>query len=282
MSSSSPPARPTSPVAEEAALTAAWAAPSSASSTWAWRASTACWRTGTARGAAVLVVVAGMEGALASVVGGLVRRPVIAVPTSVGYGATFGGLAALLGHAELAAPRRHGGEHRQRLRRRLRVVLIDGRDERVRRGVMNLRGLHLHLDCFAGIAGDMTLARCSILGVPEAVVREAIVGLGLPATAPRVSNVRRGGLAGKKVDVRHRGHDRRGRAWARVQPSGHEPHHEHEHDHHHDHRSRSRRASSEESARSSSRVARRRSRASRWLLRRAGGGRSPQARRARR
>ena len=44
----------------------------------------------------VLVVVAGMEGALASVVGGLVNRPVIAVPTSVGYGASFGGLAALL------------------------------------------------------------------------------------------------------------------------------------------------------------------------------------------
>lgn len=47
-------------------------------------------------GASVLVVVAGMEGALPSVVGGLVDRPVIAVPTSVGYGASFGGLAALL------------------------------------------------------------------------------------------------------------------------------------------------------------------------------------------
>jgi len=44
----------------------------------------------------VLVVVAGMEGALASVVGGLVAAPVVAVPTSVGYGASFGGLAALL------------------------------------------------------------------------------------------------------------------------------------------------------------------------------------------
>ncbi len=44
----------------------------------------------------VLVVVAGMEGALASVVGGLVDKPVIAVPTSVGYGASFGGLSALL------------------------------------------------------------------------------------------------------------------------------------------------------------------------------------------
>jgi pyridinium-3,5-biscarboxylic acid mononucleotide synthase len=47
--------------------------------------------------ARVLIVVAGMEGALPSVVGGLVRVPVIAVPTSVGYGASFQGLAALLG-----------------------------------------------------------------------------------------------------------------------------------------------------------------------------------------
>jgi NCAIR mutase (PurE)-related protein len=45
----------------------------------------------------VIIVVAGMEGALPSVVGGLVGKPVIAVPTSVGYGASFGGLAALLG-----------------------------------------------------------------------------------------------------------------------------------------------------------------------------------------
>ncbi len=44
----------------------------------------------------VLIVVAGMEGALPSVVGGLVGRPVIAVPTSIGYGASFGGVAALL------------------------------------------------------------------------------------------------------------------------------------------------------------------------------------------
>ena len=47
--------------------------------------------------AAVVIVVAGMEGALPSVVGGLVPVPVIAVPTSVGYGAAFGGLSALLG-----------------------------------------------------------------------------------------------------------------------------------------------------------------------------------------
>jgi NCAIR mutase (PurE)-related protein len=48
------------------------------------------------RQATVFIVVAGMDGALPSVVGGLVDRPVIAVPTSVGYGASFGGLAALL------------------------------------------------------------------------------------------------------------------------------------------------------------------------------------------
>ena len=47
--------------------------------------------------ASVIIVVAGMEGALPSVVGGLVDKPVIAVPTSVGYGAAFGGVAALLG-----------------------------------------------------------------------------------------------------------------------------------------------------------------------------------------
>jgi NCAIR mutase (PurE)-related protein len=46
--------------------------------------------------ARVVIAVAGMEGALASVVGGLVRVPVVAVPTSIGYGASFGGLAALL------------------------------------------------------------------------------------------------------------------------------------------------------------------------------------------
>jgi NCAIR mutase (PurE)-related protein len=46
--------------------------------------------------AAVVIVIAGMDGALPSVIGGLVRGPVIAVPTSVGYGASFGGVAALL------------------------------------------------------------------------------------------------------------------------------------------------------------------------------------------
>ena len=53
-------------------------------------------RSGTLRDADVIIVVAGMDGALASVVGGMVRVPVIAVPTSVGYGTAFGGVAAML------------------------------------------------------------------------------------------------------------------------------------------------------------------------------------------
>ena len=54
--------------------------------------------------ARVVVVVAGMEGALASVVGGLTDKPVIAVPTSVGYGASFGGISALLGMLNSCSP----------------------------------------------------------------------------------------------------------------------------------------------------------------------------------
>jgi len=56
------------------------------------------------RKAKVIIVVAGMEGALASVVGGLVDKPVIAVPTSIGYGASFKGLSALLTMMNSCAP----------------------------------------------------------------------------------------------------------------------------------------------------------------------------------
>jgi len=55
-------------------------------------------------GANVIIVVAGMEGALASIVGGLADKPVIAVPTSIGYGASFNGLAALLSMLNCCAP----------------------------------------------------------------------------------------------------------------------------------------------------------------------------------
>lgn len=56
-------------------------------------------------GARVIIAVAGMEGALASVIGGLVDCPVIAVPTSVGYGASFGGVSALLSMIEFLCKR---------------------------------------------------------------------------------------------------------------------------------------------------------------------------------
>ncbi len=54
--------------------------------------------------ASVVIVVAGMEGALPSVIGGLVSSPVIGVPTSIGYGTSFGGIAALLGMLNSCAP----------------------------------------------------------------------------------------------------------------------------------------------------------------------------------
>ena len=70
--------------------------------------------------ARVVIVVAGMEGALPSVVGGLVDVPVIAVPTSVGYGASFGGITALLAMLNSCASGDLGRQYRQRLRRRRR------------------------------------------------------------------------------------------------------------------------------------------------------------------
>ncbi len=71
----------------------------------------------------VAIVVAGMDGVLPSVIAGLVSTPVIAVPTSVGYGASFGGIAALLCHAEQLCERSDGGQYRQRIRSRLRGLI---------------------------------------------------------------------------------------------------------------------------------------------------------------
>ena len=94
------------PVAEEAAITLEWAG-------WPVRRITDVGVAGihrlfavedVLREAAVCIVVAGMEGALPSVVGGRIPAPIIAVPTSVGYGANFGGLSALLGMLTACAP----------------------------------------------------------------------------------------------------------------------------------------------------------------------------------
>ena len=56
------------------------------------------------RKAKILIVVAGMEGALPSVIAGLVKSPIIAVPSSIGYGANFGGISALLSMINSCAP----------------------------------------------------------------------------------------------------------------------------------------------------------------------------------
>ena len=94
------------PVAEEAAITLEWAG-------WPVQRVTDVGVAGihrlfavedVLREAAVCIVVAGMEGALPSVVGGRIPAPIIAVPTSVGYGANFGGLSALLGMLTACAP----------------------------------------------------------------------------------------------------------------------------------------------------------------------------------
>ena len=94
------------PVAEEAALTLEWAG-------WPVRRINDVGVAGihrlfavedVLREAAICIVVAGMEGALSSVVGGRIATPIIAVPTSIGYGANFGGLSALLGMLTACAP----------------------------------------------------------------------------------------------------------------------------------------------------------------------------------
>ena len=105
-SSSPAPARPTRPVAEEAALTAELMDCEVVRLVDVGVAGLhrLLDKVTVLREASVVVAVAGMEGALPSVIGGLVAAPVIAVPTSVGYGASFGGAAALLAMLNSCAP----------------------------------------------------------------------------------------------------------------------------------------------------------------------------------
>ena len=141
--------------------------------------------------AEVIVVVAGMEGALPSVVGGLFARPVIAVPTSVGYGASLGGIAALLamlnscaaGVAVVNIDNGFGAGHMAALINRKRAMSP-------RASIA--AGPHLHLEPTSGIAGDMTLAALVDAGVPAAVVQSAIAAMDVKGLRTRFERRHRG------------------------------------------------------------------------------------------
>ncbi len=138
-------------------------------------------------GADAVVVVAGMEGALASVVGGLTPAPVIAVPTSVGYGASLGGVTALLAMLSSCAA----------------GVTVVGIDNGF--GAACARRPHLRpagrpgvtvawFHCFSGIAGDMALGALLDAGADRADVLEMVGRLPGPSGGVSVRAVQRCGI----------------------------------------------------------------------------------------
>ena len=180
------------------------------------------------RSARVVIVVAGMEGALPSVVGGLVQAPVIAVPTSVGYGAAFERRRRAAGDAQQLFVERRRGEHRQRVRcgrgrdadqprreSRRRELSMAARRARRRDAT---RGRVLHLDTFSGIAGNMFLGALLDAGLPRRELTEGLAGLGVEHRL-RVSKVKRGALAARYVAVsapKPKGHGHGHRHWSHI------------------------------------------------------------------
>ncbi len=136
------------------------------------------------------IAVAGMEGALASVLGGLVDKPVIAVPTSVGYGACMEGLSALLtmmtscanGIAVVNIDNGYGAGYIAN-----RSIIWQNRTEKRRHRM----GKQLYFECASGISGDMAVAALIDLGAPEAQLQETLATLPITeAYEIRISRVK--------------------------------------------------------------------------------------------
>ena len=152
-----------------------------------------------------VVAVAGMEGALASVMGGLVKRPVIAVPTSVGYGASFHGLSALLTMINSCA---NG----------IAVVNIDNGfgagylATQINRlaGGKKMRN-KLYLECTSGISGDMTVAALLDLGADQKKLVRTLKSLPVKGFDIKISRVMKSGIDACDFDVLldhdHENHD---------------------------------------------------------------------------
>ena len=161
-----------------------------------------------------MIVVAGMEGALASVIGGLTSRPVVAVPTSVGYGSGLDGVTALLAmHASCASG--------------VTVVGIDNGFGAASCGGEDAAPMTtaVWFNCCAGVAGDMLLASLIDAGADPMAVTDAWAALGVDGYAATWERVQRCGVGAlwTNLVVDDHDHDARSRPTITVTTITHRP-----------------------------------------------------------